>query len=122
MVGGWWYFLDANAMQAIWPMFGIANQMLAVMALAIASICIVHAKKSRYVWVTVAPMCFVIITTGSAAVSQLASYFGTIFNKVLLLPRSEPAAVVSAACILAITLCTAIVVISLIPCRWPASA
>ena len=38
MVGGWWYFLEANAMGAIWPMFGVSNQLLAVMAaLAIAS-------------------------------------------------------------------------------------
>ncbi len=111
MVAGWWYFLDANAMQAIWPMFGIANQMLAVMALAIASICIVHANKRRYLWVTVAPMCFVIITTGSAAAIQLSTYFGTITSGTAHGVEKTNAAV-SAGCILAITLCTSIVVIA----------
>ena len=38
VVGGWFYFIDATAMDAIWPMFEIMNQLLAVMALAIATV------------------------------------------------------------------------------------
>jgi carbon starvation protein len=109
MVAGWWYFLDANAMQAIWPMFGVANQMLAVMALAIVSIALVHMGKSRYLWVTVVPMCFVILTTCSAAVIMLKGYFTTMASgdstKVI-------NAAVSAGCTLAILLCTLCVVVS----------
>lgn len=67
LVLGWWYFLDANSMAAIWPMFGISNQLLAVMALAVASVMIVRSGKGRYVWVTVLPMGFVTMTTLSTA-------------------------------------------------------
>ena len=50
VVGGWFYFIDATAMDAIWPMFGIANQLLAVMALAIATVALVRSGKGRYWW------------------------------------------------------------------------
>ncbi len=75
VVGGWFYFIDSKSMDAIWPMFGISNQMLAVMALGIASVALVHMGKTRYVWVTLVPMCFVAVTTGSAAVVMLNGYF-----------------------------------------------
>ena len=38
IVLGWAYFINADSMAAIWPMFGVANQMLAVIALAIVSV------------------------------------------------------------------------------------
>lgn len=72
LVAGWWYFINANSMAAIWPMFGIANQMLAVMALAIASVAIIRSGKARYAWVTLLPMTFVTITTTTTAVIMLA--------------------------------------------------
>jgi carbon starvation protein len=100
IVLGWWYFLDANAMQAIWPMFGIANQMLAVMALAIASVGIAHLGRKQYLWVTIAPMCFVIMTTGTAAVIMLKNYFSNLTAN----------NAIAAVCILAIVACTATVV------------
>ncbi len=107
VVGGWWYFIDSQAMDAIWPMFGIANQMLAVMALAIATVALVRAGKGRYWWVTVVPMCFVMATTGSAAVVLVGRYVGQL--------RAgtggwvNPA--VSSGLIVAITVCTGLVVI-----------
>jgi carbon starvation protein len=111
MVAGWWYFLSANAMQAIWPMFGIANQMLAVMALAVGSTALARNGKSRYLWVTLIPMCFVILTTTSAAAYMLKSYC------IVITTPNAPAdkmttAIVSSLCILAITICTALVVIA----------
>src|SRR6185369_12775721 len=65
VVLGWWYFLDSKSMGAIWPMFGVANQMLAVMALAVATVVIVRSGKGRYALVTLLPMFFVTTTTMS---------------------------------------------------------
>jgi carbon starvation protein len=108
IVGGWYYFIDSQAMDAIWPMFGIANQMLAVMALAIATVALVRGGKGRYWWVTVLPMCFVVVTTGSAAALKLRDYAAAMKT------GAWVNAGVSAALILAITVCTGIVVIGAI--------
>ena len=53
-------------------MFGIANQMLAVIALAIVSAYLANSGKARYLWVTVLPMLFVMTTTSTAAMQLLA--------------------------------------------------
>jgi len=71
IVAGWSYFIGANSMDAIWPMFGIANQMLAVIALAVVSVCIVNEGRSRYLWVTGVPMLVVATTTGTASAEML---------------------------------------------------
>jgi carbon starvation protein len=71
IVAGWAYFINANSMAAIWPMFGVANQMLAVIALAIVSAFLVNEGKTRYLWVTVLPMLAVMTTTSTAAVELL---------------------------------------------------
>jgi carbon starvation protein len=47
-------------------MFGIANQLLAVIALCVGTTVIIHMGKRRYAWVTLAPMAFVATTTVSA--------------------------------------------------------
>jgi carbon starvation protein len=77
IVIGWAWFIDSNSFDTIWRMFGIANQMLAVIALAIVSTVIVNEGKGRYVWVTVGPMVVVIITTCSAAMYMLAGLWNT---------------------------------------------
>jgi len=68
IVLGWAYFINANSFAAIWGMFGIANQMLAVIALAIVSSYLVNSGKLRYLWVTAVPLAVVMTTTSSAAV------------------------------------------------------
>lgn len=103
----WWYFLDSNAFSAIWSMFGVANQMLAVMALAIASVAIARSGKGKYAWVVLLPMCFVIITTGSASIALLSGYFNDYYGP----NPNRIKDVLSALCIIVIDLCTAIVVI-----------
>jgi carbon starvation protein len=75
IVLGWAYFINANSMEAIWPMFGIANQMLAVIALAIVSVCIVSEGHARYLWTTAVPMLVVATTTGTASAQMLAGLF-----------------------------------------------
>src|SRR5205823_923211 len=60
----------ANSMAVIWPMFGVANQMLAVIALAVVSVYLVNEGKGRYLWVTVGPMIVVFTTTSTAALQM----------------------------------------------------
>ncbi len=50
-------------------MFGIANQLLAVMALALVTTWLVNNGRGRYAWVTILPMLFVCSTTLTAAVT-----------------------------------------------------
>jgi carbon starvation protein len=110
VVGGWYYFIDSKSMEAIWPMFGISNQMLAVMALCIATVAIVRAGKARYAWVTLAPMFFVTITTMSAASVMLKNYYHQITTAAPPAARINP--LVSALLILAIVACTAVILIA----------
>jgi carbon starvation protein len=66
VVGSWVYFILTGSVSTIWPMFGIANQLLAVIALAVGSMVIINMGKARYVWITLLPLVFVATTTLSA--------------------------------------------------------
>ena len=66
IVGAWVYFILTGSVSTIWPMFGIANQLLAMIALAVGTVVIVNMGKARYAWVTVGPLIFVSVTTLSA--------------------------------------------------------
>ena len=59
----------------IWPMFGIANQLLSVLALAIVTTVLVNRGRARYMWVTVLPMLFVATTTLTAGTKLLTEVF-----------------------------------------------
>jgi carbon starvation protein len=63
VVAGWSYFIYTGTIQTLWPMFGVANQLLAIVALAIGTTVIINEGRSRYAWVTLAPMAFVGVTT-----------------------------------------------------------
>jgi carbon starvation protein len=63
VVAGWAYFIYTGTIQTLWPMFGVANQLLAIVALAIGTSVIINEGRSRYAWVTLAPMAFVGTTT-----------------------------------------------------------
>jgi carbon starvation protein len=56
-------------------MFGIANQLLASVALAVATTIIVNEGKARYAWVTMVPLAFVSITTLTAGVLSVRDNF-----------------------------------------------
>ena len=62
----WAFFIYTGSVQTIWPMFGIANQLLATVALAIGTVFLVNLGKARYLWATALPMLFVAATTLSA--------------------------------------------------------
>ena len=75
IVGGWAYFIYNGSISTIWPMFGIANQLLAVVALAVGTTIIINMGKARYAWVTLAPMCLVATTTLTAGFLSVRDNF-----------------------------------------------
>jgi carbon starvation protein len=76
---GWGYFLlagvaDPNGgVKALLPLFGIANQLLAAIALAVATVIIVRMGKARWAWVTVLPLAWLVVVTETAGWQKLFS-------------------------------------------------
>lgn len=66
VVLGWASLLWDGAIDSIWPMFGIANQLLATTALCVATSILINEGKKRYVSVTLGPLCVLLCTTLSA--------------------------------------------------------
>ena len=59
----WGYLVYGGSIATIWPLFGVANQLLASMSLAIGTTVLLRMGKARYAWTTVIPMCFLALTT-----------------------------------------------------------
>lgn len=72
----WGYLLYSGDVASIWPLFGVANQLLAVLALAIGTTIIlkIGAKKS-YAWVTFGPLVFLAITVIYAGIMNVGMFF-----------------------------------------------
>jgi carbon starvation protein len=75
VVLAWAYFIYAGNISTIWPMFGTANQLLACVALCVATTAIINAGKIRYVWVTLLPLLFVAVTTLTASWLNIVTNF-----------------------------------------------
>jgi len=75
VVFGWGYFIWTGSISTIWPMFGTANQLLASVALAVATSAILNSGKKKYVWVTLAPLLFVATTTLTACWLNISDNF-----------------------------------------------
>jgi carbon starvation protein len=79
VVSLWGYFLyigviDPNGgVNILWPLFGIANQMLAAIALCVATGILVKSAKGKYAFITGAPLLWLIIITSTAAWQKLTS-------------------------------------------------
>jgi carbon starvation protein len=72
---GWGGLIWTSQIDTIWPMFGIANQLLAAIALAIVTTVLVAMGKRSLTWVTVLPLAFVTTTTSTAAYQMIANRF-----------------------------------------------
>jgi carbon starvation protein len=63
VVFSWAFLIWTGNIATIWPMFGTANQLLAAVALTVASSALINAGKVRYLWVTMIPLPFIVVTT-----------------------------------------------------------
>jgi carbon starvation protein len=63
VVLAWGYFIYTGTVSTIWPMFGVANQLLATLALAVGTSYLINHGKRKYIWITLLPMIFVGVTT-----------------------------------------------------------
>ncbi len=75
VVFGWAYFIGTGNISTIWPMFGIANQLLAAVALAVGTTIIINIGKQRYAWVTMVPLSFLTVTTLTAGFLTVKNNF-----------------------------------------------
>jgi carbon starvation protein len=75
VVLAWTGFIWNGSVSTIWPMFGIANQLLAAVALCVATTVIINMGKARYCWVTIAPLSFVATTTLVAGWQSIRDIF-----------------------------------------------
>lgn len=67
VVISWGFLISSGSVSTIWPMFGVANQLLAALALSVGTTIILKMGKAKYVWVTAVPMIFMFIMTFTAA-------------------------------------------------------
>jgi carbon starvation protein len=75
VVFGWGYFIYTGSVETIWPMFGMANQLLAVIALSVVTTVIIRSGRPRYAPVTLLPMMFVATTTTTTAYYEITGKF-----------------------------------------------
>lgn len=75
----WGYFVYQGAIDpkggiyTLWPLFGIANQMLAGMALMLCAVVLVKMKRERYVWVALLPAIWLFVCTMTAGWQKIFS-------------------------------------------------
>jgi carbon starvation protein len=72
---GWAALVWSGSISTIWPMFGIANQLLAVLALALVTTLLVNSGRAKYAPVTLLPMLFVTCTTLTAGAKMILGDF-----------------------------------------------
>ncbi len=75
VTAAWGGLIWTGSIETIWPMFGIANQMLAVIALSVVTTVMINAGRARYAPLTILPMLFVLASTLTAGYKMIDGPF-----------------------------------------------